>query len=241
MQCRATRGIIGNCGESAGLALTVPYQFLLQFIVKWSNLPPQIPVTVPETGLLETGFPLKVMFYPVASTWDPNIDDVRQSTIPDVRKSNKLDTSIDGKFTNNLVAPPIFTGVLSDKFSESSTRDIYTRCWMNLAVDTVNIPAPLFVNLGIFTIDALGKCSSLWTPTTRIGSPMDVAHWNATDHIFEKQHRLETLWAQSRAITIKLVLKLGGEIRIFSAKMMQGVDHLWTRLLLVQKFQTPSH
>ena len=37
---------------------------------------------------------------------------IRESTTPDLRKSNKLDTSIDNQSTNNLVAPPIFTEVI---------------------------------------------------------------------------------------------------------------------------------
>ena len=48
------------------------------------------------------------------------IGNIRQSATPDLRDYDKLDTSIDGKFTNNLDAPPISTDVLSEKISNSS-------------------------------------------------------------------------------------------------------------------------
>ena len=46
--------------------------------------------------------------------------------------------------------------------------------------------ASKFVDLGISTIDALDKGASLWTPVIIFGSPTDVAHWSAPDHIFGK-------------------------------------------------------
>ena len=92
---------------------------------------------------------------------------------------------------------------------------------MNLAADPVNTPAPKFEDLGISTINALDKDASLWTPATRIGRPTDVAHGSTPDHIFEKIQRLETLRAQSQTITIKLILKFGGEIRNLSPKKME--------------------
>ena len=70
----------------------------------------------------------------------PDIDDIWQYSTPDLRESKKIDTSIDGKFTKNLVSPPIFTEVLCDKLSDSSCRDIYTRCRMNLTADPGNVP-----------------------------------------------------------------------------------------------------
>ena len=57
---------------------------------------------------------------------------------------------------------------------------------MNLAADPVNIPAPQFGYLGLYTIDALDKGAILWTPSTRVGSSMDVSYWSEPDHIFGK-------------------------------------------------------
>ena len=96
----------------------------------------------------------------------PKIDNIRQSTTPDLVKSNKFDTSVYGQFTNNMVAPPIFTEVICGKLSDSSIRDLYMRCWMDIAADPINILSPQFVNLGLSNIDVLDKGASLWTPFT---------------------------------------------------------------------------
>ena len=116
----------------------------------------------------------------------PEINNIRQSTTPDLRKSNKLDTSIDQQFTNNLVAPPIFTELFCDKISNIYSWDLFTRFWMNPAAYPVNIPAPQFVDLGISTINALDKGASICTPSTRVGRPTDVAHWSSLDRTFGK-------------------------------------------------------
>ena len=87
-----------------------------------------------------------------------------QSTSPDLRKSDKLDTSINRQLTNNLVASPIFTEVIGDKLSDISRRDIYMCCRMNFIADPIDIPAPQFVDLGLSAITAMDKGASLWTP-----------------------------------------------------------------------------
>ena len=68
---------------------------------------------------------------PFGLNMSPNIENIQHSATPDLRKSNKLDVAIDGKFPNYLVVPPIFTEIICDKLSDSSRRDIYTRCRMN--------------------------------------------------------------------------------------------------------------
>ena len=90
-----------------------------------------------------------------------------------------------------MVAPPIFTEILGEKLSKSSRWDLYTRCRMNLAADPVNIPAPQFVDLGLSTFNVLDKGISLWSPSTIVGRPTDVAHRRYPDHIFEKLQQLE--------------------------------------------------
>ena len=146
------------------------------------------PYSSESTGTRGTGtrIPIGATVTPCAPNVIPKIENVWQSATPYLGKSNKLDTSIDGKFTNNLVAPPIFTELHCEKLSDSSIQDLYTHCQMNLAEDIFNIPAPQFVDLGISTINALDKGFSLWTPATRVGRPTDVAHWSALDHIFRK-------------------------------------------------------
>ena len=108
----------------------------------------------------------------------PYIGDIRESATLDLRKSNKLDTSIDQQFTNNMVAPPIFTELLWDKLSKSSSWVIYMHCWLNLAANPVNILVLKFVGLGLSNINALDKIASIWTPATRDGIPTYFSYWS---------------------------------------------------------------
>ena len=57
---------------------------------------------------------------------------------------------------------------------------------MNLAADPINILASQLLDLGLLAINTLDKSASLWTPTNRVGTPMDIDHGSAHDHIFEK-------------------------------------------------------
>ena len=88
-----------------------------------------------------------------------------QSTSPGlVRKSKKLDAVVDRKLPNNPDSASIFSKVIGDKLSDGSSRDLYTRCRMNLTSDPIQTKTPQFINLGISTIDALDKGSGISTP-----------------------------------------------------------------------------
>ena len=86
---------------------------------------------------------------------------IQKSATPDLIKSNKLDTSIDVKFPNNLVVPPIFTEVICDKLYNSFIQDLYMPCRMNLAADPINILSLQLVDLGLSTIYSLDKGASI--------------------------------------------------------------------------------
>ena len=77
---------------------------------------------------------------PAVAVWSPRTGNKRQSDTPNIRYSDKLDTSIDGKFTNNLVASPIFSDVVSGKLSNSFSQDIYELVGIHLAIDIVKFP-----------------------------------------------------------------------------------------------------
>ena len=79
---------------------------------------------------------------PDGDLWIPGIGNIRQSATPNLINSGKLDAAIDGKFTNNPDAPPIFTELFSDKLSNSSFQDIYARVWMHLATDPISPVTP---------------------------------------------------------------------------------------------------
>ena len=70
---------------------------------------------------------------------------------------------------------------------------------------------------------------------------MDVAHCSAPDHIFGENTAVGDAMRAKSDYNYKNVLKLGGKISNLSAKRMQGVDHVWTQIMLVQKCHTTKH
>ena len=165
----------------------------------------------------------------------PGIGNKRKSASPNIRKSDKLDASIDGKFTNISVAPPIFTELFRDKLSNSSRRDIYARVGVHLKTCPVNPVTPKFVDRGFSTIDALNKGARIWIPAIRVRSSTDVSHWSTLNlAVVESTVVVYSVIAKSY-YNYKLILKFGGEIFNLSVKILKGVDHLWNQLMLVQK------
>ena len=111
--------------------------------------------------------------------------DKRQSTSPGlVRQSQKLNTFVDRKLSDDRDLTSIFSKVIGDKLSKGSRRDLYTCCRMNFAADPVSTQTPTFVDLGLSTINALDEGSGLSTPTNIIQRPTDGAHWSAPNKCF---------------------------------------------------------
>ena len=46
---------------------------------------------------------------PAGCLWIPRIGNMQQYTSPNLRESNELNSTIDGKFSNNPIAPPFIT------------------------------------------------------------------------------------------------------------------------------------
>ena len=121
------------------------------------------------------------------------IDNIRKSATPDLRDSNKFDIFIDGKFTNNFVALPIYTDLISAKISNSSRWYFYARVGMYFTSDAINPMTPKFVDLELSNIDALDKGVGFWTPAVRITRPTDVSHWNTPVIFLKKLQWIEKL------------------------------------------------
>ena len=85
------------------------------------------------------------------------IGNKRKSASPNLRKSDKLDASIDEKFTNSLVAPPISTKGFGDKLSKRSSQDLYVHVGLQHVKDPVHPVTPQFVYHGLSTVDTLDK------------------------------------------------------------------------------------
>ena len=119
---------------------------------------------------------------PYCGLWSPRIGNIQQSTSPNFINSDELNATVYRKFSNDPIVPPVSTQVFGDKLSNSPIRDIYTRCRLNLATESVNPVAPQLMNHGLSAVDELNKISGIWIPDTRIIRSRDITHWSGTDH-----------------------------------------------------------
>ena len=107
---------------------------------------------------------------PACGLWSPRISNIWKSTPQNLRKSDKLNAAVYGKFSNNLIALNNFTKLFIEKLYDSSRSDLYEHCRFHLATDPVNSVEPQFVNPGLSAINALNKGAGILTPGTRIRS-----------------------------------------------------------------------
>ena len=130
---------------------------------------------------------------------------------------------------------------------------------MNFKDDPVQTQTPQLTNLGFSTINALDEKFSLSTPATIIRRPTDGSHWSAPDHVFGEATEVGTSAAKSdhdyNFKTEFQIWKVNKEFQRQKIPMSQppldltpiGTNttnakyHIWTRLQLVKKRQTPSH
>ena len=82
--------------------------------------------------------------------------------------TQNLDAVVDGKFPNDLDYASIFSKSISHKLSDSYSNDLYSRCRINFANDSVQTQALNFMDLGIPAISILNKSGVLSTPATSI-------------------------------------------------------------------------
>ena len=95
-----------------------------------------------------------------------------------------MDAVVDVKLPDNIDLMSIFSKVIGDKVSNSSSQDLYTRCRMNLAEYPIQKQTPQFFALGLSTISALDEGSGLSITANIIRRPTDGAHWSAPNNIF---------------------------------------------------------
>ena len=124
---------------------------------------------------------------PCGRNLSQEVGNIRQLTFQGlVKNSQKLDAVVDRKFSNNRDLTSIFLKVISEKLSYCYRQDIYTRFRMNTTVDPVQTQTPQFVDLGLYTINALDEGSSISTPATKIRRPTDGDHRSSPNHIFSE-------------------------------------------------------
>ena len=117
------------------------------------------------TSVVFTGPPPCV---PPSILWNNSIGNIQKTTNPNLSKVNELNARIVRSSTNDPIAPYISSQIFGDKFSNSSSRDIYSRCCMYFAADSIQTVAPQFVTRGLPTIDTLDENCVIRSPTTII-------------------------------------------------------------------------
>ena len=109
----------------------------------------------------------------------------RQSTSPGLgRNTEQLDNVVDVKLPDDLDPVYIFSKAIGHKLSDGSNNDLYLRCRMNFANDTVQNQAPHFMDLGLLDTNKLNERGVIGTPATKIRMPKDGSHWMAPYHVF---------------------------------------------------------
>ena len=110
-----------------------------------------------------------------------------QSTSPDkIGYNQKMDTSVDRKFSGDQDSASIFSKIIVRELSHGSISDLYLCCWMDFASNVVQTKVPQFVELGLPSFNISDEFGIQGNPATRIRRLTDVYHWSALDHIFSK-------------------------------------------------------
>ena len=103
-------------------------------------------------------------------------------SLQEVSNAEPLETSIHGISSKHRDPAPTWSNLNGSKFSNKSFSDVYSRCWMNLARDTVLTKIPNFMDLGLSSVHTTDELGPVFIPTTRIGSPMHVSNWIPPGH-----------------------------------------------------------
>ena len=91
------------------------------------------------------------------------------------------------------------------------------------------------MHLGLPAINTSDEIRSFGTPATRVVIPTDGSNWGTPGLVFIEVTAVGMTRTRSeQTIATKLILKLGGKIKILGTKIFLLVSHLWTRLLFVQ-------
>ena len=103
-----------------------------------------------------------------------------------IRDTQKFDTSVDRSLGNDEDCTFIFSKVIGNELSHSSSANLYLQYWVDFASNAVRTKAPHFVYLGLLTVNASNEVNIFGTPDTKTRRHTDGNHWYATDHVFGK-------------------------------------------------------
>ena len=111
------------------------------------------------------------------------IEGPRRSIVPqEVRDAEALHASITVIYSKRRDLAPTWSKVISRKFANKFSADVYLRCQMNFASDTVLSKSRNFMYLGLSYVNTTNELMSVFAPTTRIGLPTHVSNWFLRSH-----------------------------------------------------------
>ena len=116
-----------------------------------------------------------------------SIGNIGQNTTPNFRETSELHAYIDRRLSNDYNAPYVGSQIIHDKLSVSYGRDIYLRCSMNVAAESVQTMVPQIVSHGLLTIDILNENYGIWIPdTSDTRKTPDTNHGRASENVVGK-------------------------------------------------------
>ena len=119
---------------------------------------------------------------PPSIIWKGSIGNIRKTTTPNFKKPSELNAPVDRTLTSYYISQSPRSKILRDEFSDSSSRDIYLICRMNVTTESVQSMGPQFVSHELPTIDTLDENTGIWIPTTRIRRTPNITHGSASEN-----------------------------------------------------------
>ena len=101
-----------------------------------------------------------------------------------IGNTQKFGTSIDGNLAKDGDSTTIFSKLISQEPSYSSSADIYLCFWMDFMSNVIGTKGPNFVYLVILAINALYEFNPFISLATIVRRPADGSHCSALGHVF---------------------------------------------------------
>ena len=111
------------------------------------------------------------------------IEGLRRPIIPqEVRNAELRDAYINRITSEHRDPMPSWSKAVGIKLANKSSADVYARCRMNLASDTVLRKSPNFMDFGLSSFNTTDELGSFFAYTTTIGSAMHGSNWLLSNH-----------------------------------------------------------
>ena len=113
-----------------------------------------------------------------------SIGNIGHTTTPNCRENSKFHASVDRILSIFSNEPSIGSQILRDEFYFGSVKNLYLRCRMEVAEETVQPMGPKLVSHGLPTIDTFKENSGIWNPaTSSIRRTPNNTHGSASEHV----------------------------------------------------------